>query len=591
MTDVPMFGDSSVQPAEPADDDKRRKLLWLAGVLAVLVVLILGLLAFCSKNSDDAVYAGPDSTDDDPTYEKADEVGLNPFLAPADLAEIAEVTYPPDPPKGLFGGTLENTCDPELLADYLDANPSKAKAWAGVQGIETSEIRSYLATLTPTVLTEDTLVTNHGYKSGTATPVQATLEAGTAVLVDDDGVPRARCYCGNPLLPPKAPPSPEPSSASTCLSIAAPLWLGFDGAPATPGTGGMEVAPRPWSVNPTGKTTDVAGTTYVQLNVDFTNGWLYSTGNGDYNEVWTTADSLNAPSCATKPVCYGGTGEVLPDLEGTDPLSYPKTTMTLTGATQNVGPIVWQQVEIITGEVEPEFTFAWVQASSITDGACAATVPTTTAAPTTLPPVTPTAPPNGCTPGTFDPAGKTVTYSTMAEFNDDQGSDTAYVFQQGGTTFVQFELSTGEVSKPVDLGKNFNGGTRSITAGGVASPTGAQVDVLVLEDRSTAGGAGNTGTSLVVGLRGCDTVHVPIDGTPSDVVSSFTAASPTALSCEQGINGEVDIIVWQGTPNAAGTGLDYAVTSYGYDDAQAVLNNLGTTTLTGLGGPPGNACY
>jgi hypothetical protein len=46
-------------------------------------------------------------------------------------------------------------------------------------------------------------VTNHGFANGVATPHQSVLEAGTAVLVDNTGVPRARCACGNPLLPPQ----------------------------------------------------------------------------------------------------------------------------------------------------------------------------------------------------------------------------------------------------------------------------------------------------------------------------------------------------------------------------------------------------
>jgi hypothetical protein len=50
----------------------------------------------------------------------------------------------------------------------------------------------------------DTRVTNHGYKDGAPTSYQAVLQAGTAVLVDDRGVPKVRCACGNPLSPPVA---------------------------------------------------------------------------------------------------------------------------------------------------------------------------------------------------------------------------------------------------------------------------------------------------------------------------------------------------------------------------------------------------
>jgi hypothetical protein len=52
------------------------------------------------------------------------------------------------------------------------------------------------------VLTRDTRVTNHGFRDGEATQLQSVLQAGTAVLVDSRGVPRVKCGCGNPLLPP-----------------------------------------------------------------------------------------------------------------------------------------------------------------------------------------------------------------------------------------------------------------------------------------------------------------------------------------------------------------------------------------------------
>ena len=58
------------------------------------------------------------------------------------------------------------------------------------------------AKLTPVTLTRDTRVTNHGYRNGRPTPRQSVLQAGSAVLVDRYGVPRARCGCGNPLIPP-----------------------------------------------------------------------------------------------------------------------------------------------------------------------------------------------------------------------------------------------------------------------------------------------------------------------------------------------------------------------------------------------------
>ena len=46
-------------------------------------------------------------------------------------------------------------------------------------------------------------MTNHGYRDGQFTSRQVVLQAGSAVLVDIHGVPRARCLCGNPLTPPR----------------------------------------------------------------------------------------------------------------------------------------------------------------------------------------------------------------------------------------------------------------------------------------------------------------------------------------------------------------------------------------------------
>ncbi|HEY8526673.1 MAG TPA: DUF6777 domain-containing protein [Acidimicrobiales bacterium] len=113
---------------------------------------------------------------------------------------------------GLYGGSLDaEVCDSAQLVAFLTdpANAAQAEAWAGVHGIAVDEIPDYIAGLTSVRLRFDTRVTNHGFADGRAQPFQSILQAGTAVLVDDRGVPRARCYCGNPL----AEPEPLPGEA------------------------------------------------------------------------------------------------------------------------------------------------------------------------------------------------------------------------------------------------------------------------------------------------------------------------------------------------------------------------------------------
>ncbi|MFF5703137.1 DUF6777 domain-containing protein [Streptomyces sp. NPDC012794] len=106
---------------------------------------------------------------------------------------------------GLYGGTKDvASCDVEKQITALTAEPAKNAAFASALGIPVTAVPGHLRALTPVQLRTDTRVTNHGYRDGRATPYQAVLQAGTAVLVDDRGVPRVRCACGNPLGPPVA---------------------------------------------------------------------------------------------------------------------------------------------------------------------------------------------------------------------------------------------------------------------------------------------------------------------------------------------------------------------------------------------------
>ena len=113
---------------------------------------------------------------------------------------------------GLYGGTRKtSSCDKAALVEFLQVDTDKAGAWAGALGIAAGEIPAFVKDLTPAVLRVDTLVTNHGYREGTATAAPAVLQAGVAVLVDRKGMPVVKCNCGNPLTPPDEEIDPKDS--------------------------------------------------------------------------------------------------------------------------------------------------------------------------------------------------------------------------------------------------------------------------------------------------------------------------------------------------------------------------------------------
>lgn len=193
-------------------DRRRQAVAWVV-ILAVIGLVAGGILWVNRSQPAPTVAAAPATA---PTTEPADTVLLvavdaeqPAFTPPVGRAEQVTRVAAESPTGlaevdggevGLYGGTQEvGSCDKAKLADFLAGNPDKAQAWAEVQGIEVGKAQDYIDTLTPVVLRTDTLVTNHGFFDGVATPFAAILQAGTAVLVDDRGSPVVRCACGNPL--------------------------------------------------------------------------------------------------------------------------------------------------------------------------------------------------------------------------------------------------------------------------------------------------------------------------------------------------------------------------------------------------------
>ncbi|WP_030613719.1 DUF6777 domain-containing protein [Streptomyces fulvoviolaceus] len=187
----------------------RVAVLATAVVAAVVLAVVLTRSDGGSNQASGEVFlqaaakTGPDPfTESTATDSSAPPVSASPTTesAPANAVRGVDGGAP-----GLYGGTRNvSSCDVEKQIKALQAAPAKNKAFASVAGVAPSGVPAYLRSLTPLQLRMDTRVTNHGYRDGAATSYQAVLQAGTAVLVDDHGVPRVRCACGNPLGPPVA---------------------------------------------------------------------------------------------------------------------------------------------------------------------------------------------------------------------------------------------------------------------------------------------------------------------------------------------------------------------------------------------------
>ncbi|WP_327347914.1 DUF6777 domain-containing protein [Streptomyces europaeiscabiei] len=218
-------GGSGRQPAGPGHpwwrSAPRIALMVTAAVVAVVLIVVLTRSDDSGGSAGGEVFlqaagkSGPDpfteSTATDSSTPPETPTATPSNSEPANVTRAVDGSSP-----GLYGGTRNvASCDVEKQIKVLGANPAKNDAFASVAGVESSDVPAYLRALTPVQLRMDTRVTNHGYRDGAATSYQAVLQSGTAVLVDDRGVPRVRCACGNPLKPPVAlKTTPEPKGDS-----------------------------------------------------------------------------------------------------------------------------------------------------------------------------------------------------------------------------------------------------------------------------------------------------------------------------------------------------------------------------------------
>lgn len=179
---------------------------WLlpAGVILVVAGIVTALVL--SERDADELGSG------EARLLPAGRPGPDPF-AVVDVRPVPPtgLPLPPAPAgssvRGDVGGLYAGVRDaPRCPADNVGAALSAGEGsvdtravWAEASSIDPDEIDAMLDALIPVILRRDTLVTSHRLDGGVAVPEAAVLQRGTAVLVDDRGVPRVRCAGAQPL--------------------------------------------------------------------------------------------------------------------------------------------------------------------------------------------------------------------------------------------------------------------------------------------------------------------------------------------------------------------------------------------------------
>ena len=269
---------------------------------AAVVAGVLVISAACSggeKSTDESTVAGPARA----LFQPPGVVGPDSFAPSFDLATY-EVTEEDEALSGsvdssapglyrgrTYGGTGTNICDVEKMIEFLTYYEDRGRAWAEIQGIDFENLAEYLRALTPVFVTQDINVRMYGFKDGAAYGYDAVIGAGTALLIDDQGIPRARCACGNPLLPPT--PDETPSTEPTDTTV--PGVTTTETEPACPQ---LTIAGE-WSdyVTTEGITWRYVATSGQWMNVDDPNASLVDalTDIPGYSEQCGTPDVVQEP--------------------------------------------------------------------------------------------------------------------------------------------------------------------------------------------------------------------------------------------------------------------------------------------------------
>jgi hypothetical protein len=190
--------------------------------LAVATVLLVGAAGagfyLYDRSTRTVALLAADVPGDDPFLPSLVQTGA---LSPTILFDASVNRTPSGDLDGLhFDATGSSPCDRARLESALRDDPGLAAAWAPPLNIGAPGAPGYVTGLTPVRLRADTRLTAHRNSGGRAQPYAAVAQAGTAVLVDDRGLPRVRCADGAPLA--GVQPLADPIYGSG--------WNGFDPA-------------------------------------------------------------------------------------------------------------------------------------------------------------------------------------------------------------------------------------------------------------------------------------------------------------------------------------------------------------------------
>lgn len=213
-------GPYGTPPVTPTPDPKRKR---RNRIVLIVLLVIAALLAGLAGTG----YYLYDRAKRTVALLAADRPGENPFTASfvqgGTVAPTARLDAANRAPNGdlealYFDTSGSAACNRAQLDSTLKGDQALAGAWAGPLGIGAPAVPQYVAGLTPARLRADARLTAHGRSDNRAEPYAAVLQAGTAVLVDDRGVPRVRCADGAPLT--GVQPLADP--------IYGDGWAGFD---------------------------------------------------------------------------------------------------------------------------------------------------------------------------------------------------------------------------------------------------------------------------------------------------------------------------------------------------------------------------